>query len=198
MRAEDKAITADEIHDLGRRAAVAGAESSVEDHLLEHAAATSAHAAASARHVFDGLDAVLRGESLADELVARLGRTELDALEAVRVAASGRDPRSTRTVYAEDRRDLLEQALATLQPLLAVAHDPTLPDLMSRHAAVVDEVTALRQTLGGLAARQALFVPAGEVARAALDEDDDDGDEDEDEEDDATPAPRRGPDEAPP
>jgi hypothetical protein len=46
----------------------------------------------------------------------KLPQKELRALEALKAAVSGRDGELSQFVYASDRRDLLEQALAVLQP----------------------------------------------------------------------------------
>src|SRR5690606_34941304 len=45
-----------------------------------------------------------------------LDRRELRALEALKTAVEGRDPKLDAFVFAEDRSTLLEQALAVLQP----------------------------------------------------------------------------------
>jgi hypothetical protein len=61
---------------------------------------------------------ILDGEHIVlDDL--GLAHRELHALEALKTAASGRDQRIHAFVFAEDRRTLLEQALAVLQPDLA-------------------------------------------------------------------------------
>jgi len=49
----------------------------------------------------------------------KLPKRQLVALEALKAAVDGKDTRLSRFVYAEDRRALLEQALAVLQPELA-------------------------------------------------------------------------------
>ncbi len=49
----------------------------------------------------------------------KLPKRQLVALESLKAAVEGKDPRLARFVYAEDRRTLLEQALAVLQPELA-------------------------------------------------------------------------------
>ena len=62
----------------------------------------------------------------------KLPQKELRALEALKAAVSGRDGELSQFVYASDRRDLLEQALAVLQP--RVMSDVTRPflDLVQR------------------------------------------------------------------
>lgn len=61
-----------------------------------------------------------------------LPQRELMALEALKTAVEGKDQKLSRFVFADDRRDLLEQALAVLQPLLM--HDVTteFQDLVAR------------------------------------------------------------------
>lgn len=49
----------------------------------------------------------------------KLPKRQLIALESLKAAVEGKDARLSRFVYAEDRRALLEQALAVLQPELA-------------------------------------------------------------------------------
>ncbi|MFT3696021.1 MAG: hypothetical protein QM831_22985 [Kofleriaceae bacterium] len=61
-----------------------------------------------------------------------LPQRELLALEALKTAVEGKDGKLSQFVFADDRRDLLEQALAVLQPLLM--HDVTaeFQDLVER------------------------------------------------------------------
>ena len=61
-----------------------------------------------------------------------LPQKELRALEALKAAVTGRDGELSQFVYASDRRDMLEQALAVLQP--RVMSDLTRPfqDLVQR------------------------------------------------------------------
>ncbi len=49
----------------------------------------------------------------------KLPKRQIVALEALRTALDGKDQQGSRMVYAEDRRALLEQALAVLQPEIA-------------------------------------------------------------------------------
>lgn len=73
----------------------------------------------------------------------KLPQRELRALEALKAAVSGRDAELSQFVYASDRSDLLEQALAVLQP--QVMHDVTKPFLD-----LVQRVGTLRHDLKGL------------------------------------------------
>jgi hypothetical protein len=68
--------------------------------------------------VMEAMRRILGGEQIAIEELKLSKRHEV-ALEALITAVQGRDPRLSRFVYAEDRRTLLEQALAVLQPEIA-------------------------------------------------------------------------------
>jgi len=62
---------------------------------------------------------ILDGEHIIVEEL-ELSQRQARALEALKTATCGRDQKLDAFVYAEDRRALLEQALAVLQPDLAV------------------------------------------------------------------------------
>jgi len=72
-----------------------------------------------------------------------LPQRELRALEALQAAFTGKDRELSQFVYATDRRDMLEQALAVLQP--AVMADLTRPfqDLIQRIGALRSELKDL-------------------------------------------------------
>ena len=68
--------------------------------------------------VVGAMHKILEGEHIVlNDL--KLPQRELKALEALKTAVEGRDQNLNGFVYAEDRRTLLEQALAVLQPDLA-------------------------------------------------------------------------------
>lgn len=68
--------------------------------------------------VIGAMNTILEGEQIiVNDL--RLPKRELRALEALKAAVDGRDSELDQFVYAEDRRTLLEQALAVLQPQIA-------------------------------------------------------------------------------
>lgn len=68
--------------------------------------------------VLTAMKQILAGDQLiVNDL--KLPKRQLVALEALKSAVEGKDSRLSRFVYAEDRRALLEQALAVLQPELA-------------------------------------------------------------------------------
>lgn len=95
----------------------------------------------------------------------RLPQKELRALEALKAAVSGRDGELSQFVYASDRRDLLEQALAVLQP--RVMSDVTRPFLD-----LVQRVGTLRHDLKDLEdAQDNLLEANSEVGREKGDTD---------------------------
>jgi hypothetical protein len=99
----------------------------------------------------------------------KLPQHELRALEALKAAVDGRDAQLAQFVYATDRRELLEQALAVLQPNLEL-DDPT-------YVRLVDEVRALRAQLANLVdAQDELIEFQGEHVKAAANADDQDDD----------------------
>ncbi len=83
--------------------------------------------------VVDALRAVVAGERIVINDLA-LSKRHLIALEAVKTAVEGKDQELSQFVYAEDRRTLLEQALAILQPELATLDHYSTPfdDLMKQ------------------------------------------------------------------
>ena len=104
--------------------------------------------------LFELTRAILAGEDSAFSEFAELSRIDRLALEALATAISGRDLASTQLVFADDRRQLLELALAALQP--ALAHGAQLPDskLARELVNMVDTVGELRVTLTNLSDAQ--------------------------------------------
>jgi hypothetical protein len=80
----------------------------------------------------------------------RLPQRESRALEALQVASSGKSRDLGQFVYATDRRDMLEQALAVLQPDLTHADDQTARELSAQFADLSARVSELRQALTDL------------------------------------------------
>jgi len=80
----------------------------------------------------------------------RLPQRESHALEALQVAVSGKSTSLGQFVYASDRRDMLEQALAVLQPDMIHADDKTARELSAQFADLVHRVAELRHTLTDL------------------------------------------------
>ena len=185
MRVEDTALDGETERALGRRSGQAGVEESVEEHLLDRAVVTSREDLQRAQTAYDAVERIMRGDGLDELQAGALTAHELAALRALAAAAGGRDRQAAHRLYAEDRRDLLEQALAQLQPLLAAGSDPHFASLHERHGELVQQVVELRAELMELADSQDELVrrPEEETAGdAPEDEDEGDGDgEDEDE-----------------
>jgi hypothetical protein len=78
-----------------------------------------------------------------------LPQRELQALEAVQIAVGGRG-RLGEYVYASDRRDMLEQALAVLQPDLLHADDQSARELRAQFDDLSHRVGELREQLSDL------------------------------------------------
>lgn len=76
----------------------------------------------------------------------QLPARELKALEALQAAVEGRDAKLSQFVYANDRRDLLEQALAVLQPNF-VSGDEKHAQMLGAYGDLIERVAALREGL---------------------------------------------------
>jgi ribosomal protein L7/L12 len=116
------------------------------------------------------------------------------AFELLREAVHGKHARRESIIYAEDRKDLLEQALAVLYPTMAHGLEPEVDDLREQHDALVEHVVGLREHLGNLIEAQELHErhPEGKAAtKEDDDEDDAGGDAAPDEDDDEPEAQRR-------
>jgi len=77
----------------------------------------------------------------------RLPQREARALEALQAAVSGRTANTDRFVYAEDRRSLLEQSLAVLQPNLAGGDKDLLAQMHDQMAMLTRRVSEIRNEL---------------------------------------------------
>lgn len=129
-----------------------------------------------------GVTAAMRGILAGDRFslnALKLHKRQLTALEALKTAVEGKDPQLSRFVFAEDRRTLLEQALAVLQPELAS---------MQGAGAQFDELFAkvgeLRETLNYLEDAESELVEgrAKDFVEDKSDTDDKDDDDDLDDE----------------
>jgi hypothetical protein len=132
--------------------------------------------------VMEAMQRILRGETISIEDLKVSKRHEV-ALEALITAVQGRDPRLSRFVYAEDRRTLLEQSLAVLQPELA-----NLDQRSSMFEDLLKNVGELRGRLNTLqdAEGEEQVIRAHEESKDEADQDEDDKpDQDEDNEDEA-------------
>jgi len=91
-------------------------------------------------------------ENQGDVDLSRLGvsQREYRALEAIRVAVTAKSADTHQFVYAEDRRMMLEQALAVLQPDL-ISHDAkVVGEMQEQLASLTSKVTELREQLQSL------------------------------------------------
>jgi hypothetical protein len=79
-----------------------------------------------------------------------LPQRESRALDALQVAVSGKSADLAQFVYATDRRDMLEQALAVLQPDLTHADDKSARELHAQFADLSERVSELRHALTDL------------------------------------------------
>jgi hypothetical protein len=96
-----------------------------------------------------------------------LPKRELDALVALKEAVDGKDGNLNRFVFAEDRQELLEQALAVLQPQIA-EHMAIFGEMVARVANVRQELRMLEDAEDELIALPDLTV------KAVVDSEDDD------------------------
>jgi hypothetical protein len=102
-----------------------------------------------------------RGTLVVDTL--QLPKRELIALDFLKAAVDGRDRSLAKWIYAEDRRDMLEQALAVLEPILEHGDEMMIRDLDDVRA----KVGALRERLTNLEdAQDELLVEADGKAKA--------------------------------
>jgi hypothetical protein len=136
--------------------------------------------------------AAMRQVLAGDQLVINdlpLDRRHLAALEALKTAVEGKDQELSRFVYAEDRRTLLEQALAVLQPeiasiaLLGEPFEQLVKDVGELREQLNELEDAEGELIDGLFARQKGKPPSSNDKN---DDDDDDDDDDNDGGDDDT------------
>lgn len=121
-----------------------------------------------------------RDHIVVDEL--KLPARELKALEALKAAVDGKDGKLSRFVYASDRKNLLEQALAVLQPNF-VSGDAQHAQVLGTYHDLIDKVADLRHGLVELSDAQDELLHGNEklaVTKADGDKDDDDTDDDRD------------------
>ena len=104
----------------------------------------------------------------------QLPARELKALQALQAAVEGKDAKLSQFVYASDRRDLLEQALAVLQPNF-VTGDEQHAQLLGAYGDLIERVGLLRHGLVELEdAQDDLLVVEGAAVVTKTDADQDD------------------------
>ena len=124
--------------------------------------------------LIDAMRQLLAGDELS---ISQLGlpAREAKALEALKAAVTGRNELNM-FVYAEDRRSLLEQALAVLQPNLTSGKESELTELAQSMELLTRAVGNVREALGALGDAQEELIGeekrAFEVAAAPGDKDD--------------------------
>jgi hypothetical protein len=172
MRAEDKALEGPELEHLAEAETrkqdelpvLAGSE--VQDLELDHRG-----------RLFDALQLILAGEQLTVSLL-QLPQREAHALEFLQTAVTGREVHQGSFVYAEDRRAMLEQALAVLQQNLTHGSAAELAELHAKFAGLSTRVAELRDQLVELEDAQDELVDRHPAPVKAEDTDDDDDDDD--------------------
>jgi hypothetical protein len=132
---------------------------------MQHDRERGGVAVAAMRHILEGRHIVINDLDLS--------KRELKALEALKTAKTGKSGDLDKFVYAEDRRTLLEQALAVLQPDLVHLDSDSFDDL-------IKEVSDLRTQLNERQDAQEELPRHAEVEKTSETDTDDKDDEDKD------------------
>jgi hypothetical protein len=121
----------------------------VEDHLDAVPALRPEEVEAQDNVALDAMRAILEHRHL---VINDLGlpQRELRALQALQVAVSGKDHELAQFVFASDRRDLLEQALAVLQPKSLDERSQPYLDLVQRVGSLRHELKELEDAQDNL------------------------------------------------
>jgi len=100
------------------------------------------------RDVLGQIHGIFRGNEVDVEALAGLSGDEKAAMRVLAEAVRGTELEDEGDmIYAEQRLSMLNQALAVLQPTLAMGLAPELADVRDSYDTLVDEVTALRDLL---------------------------------------------------
>lgn len=131
------------------------------------------------RDIFDGKEIAAHSQ---------LDPMHQKAVDLLAAAVRGKHPRDRTFVFAEDRRMMLEQSLAALQPALAMGPLATMDHhaegLTNEFARLIGDVNGLRSELAKLEATQEEYEPVAIVSKGkAGNEDDDDAVDDDNDED---------------
>ncbi len=175
MRVEDEIIGAEleEAHDQDQ-IEVLEREEEVEES-DEEVAVTAAHDSESAHYL--EIAAIVRSLLEGDEVSLgdlEVSDDQLVALRALAAAAHGHTEGSAQLIYAEDRLQLLNDALAALGPTLAMTLDPMLDGTRDLYDELVAEVSELRDRLLSLEDAQEEVFHHDEVKAGGDEADDDD------------------------
>ena len=147
-------------------------EEEEEEHAVEEAPLAVRRYGAVVRTVRE----LLAGRSVDFERLTALDEGEREALEILRDVISGR--RNQAFTYAEDRLLALNETLARLAPILAIATLDGAHELRESFDKVRRDLTALKVHLSGMeAAEEQLFFGEAEKKKGEEDDDDDEGDE---------------------
>jgi hypothetical protein len=178
MRAEDKEVDGPELERETERQRDSELEKEDEEELAE-LSSVDERDAEHRDQVITAMRMILERDNIVvDEL--KLPARELKALEALKAAVDGKDGKLSQFVYATDRKNLLEQALAVLQPNF-VSGDAQRAQVMGVYQDLIDKVADLRTGLVELADSQDdLLHAADKTAMQKADGDKDDGDDDDD------------------
>jgi hypothetical protein len=95
------------------------------------------------------VEGLLRGDAPELEL-AWASETERQAIALLREAIEGRKPSETHDLFAEDRLQMLNQALAALQPTLAAGFEQAIGDERDLYRQLVEDMHAFQHDLSGL------------------------------------------------
>jgi hypothetical protein len=113
-----------------------------------------------AGQVLAAMSAILEKESITVSSLGLPDRERL-ALESLQAAVGGRDRNMGLFVFASDRRDMLEQALAILQPNLTDLDPAKLSEFHGKYHDLVVRIGDLRASLGDLEDAQDELLDAG-------------------------------------
>lgn len=188
MRAEDKRIGSDidakqaEVEQLQRQDRAQESEQHLEqlDDLVTLDPAMEALKAERCQAMMGILDAIFHGDRDALARAQGFSSAEMEALSYFQAAVSGRDTRVDQLVYAEDRKDLLEQALAVLYPTLSHGMEQSAIVMREVHDALIQQVVELRHEIASKEDAQESVI---ELRQYQHEETKGDGDKDDDDDD---------------
>ena len=194
MRVDEKSVDGENQRQLGRRVGAIGNDHDITDELLHDervAGADLVSNSATSEQIVAAVGAIFAGREIDEIQRAAMSPEHHKALRLLELAVSGRDDHHTRLVFADDRRDMLEQALATLQPELAHRNDASA--MAEQYQQVVENVDELRTTLHQLSDAQYEVHHEQVVGIAREGDDGDDKPTDENPSDDETSPPTSPP-----
>lgn len=176
MRAEDKEVDGLELEKETERQRESELENEDEEELAELQSSEDRDTEHRGS-VMAAMRAILDGDHvIVDELA--LPARELRALEALQAAVEGKDAKLSQFVYATDRKNLLEQALAVLQPNFVTGNSQH-AQVLGTYSELIEKVADLRTGLLDLGdAQDDLLHGTPELAKSAADKDDTDNNAD--------------------